>query len=97
LKHSVYEVCELVKPIIPNIEPNKYLAYFLANIDFDNIDNNPNREIGLKNCTLIYFGLDQLLKIDIDKGISEFQLNLSSLNSFKLKKFRMVLVILLGF
>lgn len=83
LHHSVCEVCELVKPISPGIEPNKYIEYFLANIDFDNIDKNPPKAEGLKNCKTIYFGLDQLLKHDIDNAISEFQKGISKLKTFE--------------
>lgn len=99
LKYTVDEVCELAKPIIPNLEPNKYLEYFLTNIDFEKIESiyqSPSKEEGRKNCNTIYFGLDQLLKADIDRGFSAFQRNLSSLKTFELFEIQNMLIDTIG-
>jgi len=65
LHHTVVTVCEFIKPIYPNIEPLKYIKHFFKNIDFDKIDNQPEKEETLKYCNAIYYGLEQLLKADI--------------------------------
>lgn len=96
LHHTVVTVCEFMKPIYPTIEPLKYIEYFFKEIDFDKIDNNPNKTETLKYCNAIYYGLEQLLKGDIDKAILNYQNNISNLTKEQISETQNKLIVLIG-
>ena len=96
LYHTVVTVCEFVKPIYPNIDPLKYIEYFFRKIDFDKIDNNPTKAETLNYCNAIYYGLEQILKIDIDLAIQNYQNNISKLSKGQISETRIKLIELIG-
>jgi hypothetical protein len=96
LYHTVITVCKFAKPIYPNIEPLKYIQYFFTEIDFDKIENNNNKTETLKYCNVIYYGLEQLLKVDISKAINEYQNNISKLSTEQIQETQIQLIELIG-
>lgn len=81
LYSAVSGVCGFIKPIYQNIELLKYFEYFFENIDFDKIDENdkikqPTKKEKSKYCDAIYYGLEKILKKDIDDAIQNYQINI---------------------
>lgn len=96
LYHSVFTVCNWVKPIFSNIDLLKYIEYFLKQIDFDRIENNNNKTEILSNCSAIYYGLEQLLNVDISKEIQNYQNNISKLTNEQIQETQLKIIELIG-
>jgi len=96
LHHTVVTVCDFVKPIYPNIEPLKYIEFFLKEIEFDKIENNTNKAETLKYCYAIYYGLEQILKADISKAILNYQNSISKLSKEQIQETQIKIVELIG-
>lgn len=96
LEHTVSTVCNWINPILPDIQPSKYLAYFINQIDFEKLENEPTKAETLKYCNAIYFGLEQLLKADINKSLQQFQNSLSGLSKEQIKGIQIELIELIG-
>lgn len=96
LCHTVETVCDFVKPICPNIDPLRYIEFFLDEIDFDSIEMNPDKQETLKYCNSIYYGLETLLKADVSNSISEYQRNISTLSKEEIRVTQKQLIALIG-
>lgn len=96
LHHCVLTVCDLVKPIYPNVEPLKYFEYFFSEIDFDKLDNEATKTETLKYCNSIYIGLEQLLKADVSNEILNYQNNISKLSYEQMQETQIKIVVLIG-
>ena len=96
LNNTVETVCQWVKPIYPSIKPQKYIEFFFENIDFEKIDNEPTKEEETEFCKAIYYGLEEVLKHDVDNAIREYQNNISRLSSEEIKETQKYLIGLIG-
>lgn len=95
LHHTILTVCNLVKPIYPSIDPLKYFEYFFRHIDFHKIDDCTKEET-LKYCNAIYYGLELLLKVDINKAIQNYQSNIKLLTKEQASEAQVKLIELIG-
>jgi len=97
LYNTILTVCEFIKPIFPQIEPLKYVEYFLKEIDFEKINTYQiSKEESLKYFNVIYYGLEQILKLDIDHAILKYQKHLSKISKQQIIETQIKLVELIG-
>jgi hypothetical protein len=96
LLNTINFFCKIVIPIYPSINPLKYIEYFIDKIEFDKIDNNPNKTETQDNCYFIYYGLEQFFKIDIDQAIHDYQGNISKLTDEQATKIQLRLLESIG-
>lgn len=84
LYHTVTIVCDFTNPINSRLNDSKYINFFFSKIDFNKINNNPPKELALEYCVDIHWGLEEMLKRDFHKAITEFQDSIPSLTIEKI-------------
>lgn len=93
---SITQVCSFLKPIYPDIDQLKYFEYFFEKVDFEKIDSFPSKEDTLKNYNSIYYGLEEILRRDIDAIMLGYQKNISQLSTEQIRETLVKLIELIG-